>query len=292
MVESWLCHNAAPDVPHGASHGFDESRFLQQDLEPMSPTQSAMFASLLNPEEVCESTSHSQGFKPVLHSSPDSQLSHHSSGIRALTQPAYLHYAQDSQLLTQESQYAPPDSWMGDTSASHQVPYDTPDSSFGLQDSDLAMLREAVAAAAQPQAPSQDSACTPQRSGFMPMSQPGRASSGPQSRLDPRLKTQSSPFRTQGLRTIESDAMCWPDFGPYSIQRWQSVLMQYASEFILHLHHTQRGDGCMNRVSKDMPDTLHRITLVLLHTHLAPSSSCTLCCTRPAIWQRQQQQQK
>ncbi len=200
---------------------------MQHDLEPSSPSHSDLFASLLlpNDDEGPVKCSQSIGLPPELYSSPDSQLSDQSCGAKALGRPVPLHCAQDSLQEPRDSNLS--SVWPASTAdQSHQ----SSESSFGVHDSDLAMLQEAIAAAAQHQAPPQHSALVPQCPGLtLPLSQPGpRVKSASQSHLDPRLKGQSSQrkIHSSASRSVRSEALIWPTCGPYNIQRWQIVLVQ------------------------------------------------------------------
>lgn len=200
---------------------------MQHDLEPASPSHSDLFASLLLPVDDKRSLSCSPGIglPSEMYLSPDSQLSHQSCGAKALSQPVSMHCAQDS---LQE----PRDSYLSTawpTSTADQSNQSS-ESSFGMHDSDLAMLREAIAAAAaQHQAPPQHSALVPHHPVLTsPLSQPMYVQSASQSHLDPRLKAQGSKrkIHSSALRTVKNETLSWPRCGPYNIQRWQIVLVQ------------------------------------------------------------------
>ena len=208
------------------SDGVPNPLSMQHDLKPSSPSHSDLFASLLlpNDDEGPVSCSPGIGLPSELYSSPDSQVSDQSSGAKASGQPVSMHCAQDS---LQE----PPDSYLSSTwptSTADQSNHSS-ESSFGMHDSDLAMLREAIAAAAQHQAPPQHSALAPQHPGLTPsLSQFRHVQSASQSHLDPRLKAQSSQrkIHSSALRSVRNETLSWPRCGPYNIQRWQIVLLQ------------------------------------------------------------------
>ncbi len=199
----------------------------QHDLEPSRPSHSDLSASLLLPDDAEGPVNCSPGIAlpPELYSSPDSQLNDQSCGAKALGQPVSMHCAQDSLQEPLDSNLS--SVWPASTADQSNQ---SSDSSFGVHDSDLAMLQEAIAAAAQHQAPPQHSALAPQHPGLtLPLSQNGpRVKSASRSHLDPRLKAQSSQrkIHSSGLRSVRTETLSWPTCGPYNIQRWQIVLAQ------------------------------------------------------------------
>lgn len=203
------------------SPGGADSSPMQHDVNPMSPSQSDRFASLFPPDDNSRQLSCSPDIQlpSDLLSSQDSPASHLSSRSRGASQPKFLHYSQDSQQPSPALNMSQPAS---------KVQYSAPDSSLGLHDSDLLMLREAIAAAAQPQAPPQHSALEPQSARPAPLASPPKiAKSASQPVLDPRLRARSFKSREKDsdLRPAVSKAMSWPQSGPYNIQRWQRVLL-------------------------------------------------------------------
>ncbi|DBA73472.1 TPA: hypothetical protein ACH3X1_011499 [Trebouxia sp. C0004] len=199
---------------------------MQHELQPSSPSHSDLFASLLLPDDDKRpgSCSLNAGLPPELYSSRDSQLSDQSCGANASSQPPVsMHRAQDSMHEHSDSYLST--AWP--TSTADQSNQSS-DSNFGMHDSDLAMLQEAIAAAAQHQSP-QHSAPAPHHPGLtLPLSQPGHLKSASQSHLDPRLKAQSSQCKmhSSALRSVRSETLSWPGCSPYNIQRWQIVLLQ------------------------------------------------------------------
>lgn len=199
---------------------------MQHDLEPSSPSHSDLFASLLLPNDDQAPVSCSSGIDlpPELYSSPDSQLSAQ-SGAKALGRPVPMHCAQDSLQQPLESNLS--SVWPASTADQSNQ---STEPSFEVHDSDLAMLREAIAAAAQYQAPPQHSALAPQQPALtLPPSQPKPlVKSSSSSHLDPRLKAQSSQrkIHSSALRSVRSETLRWPTSGPYNIHRWQIVLVQ------------------------------------------------------------------
>jgi len=121
----------------------------QHDLEPSRPSHSDLFASLLLPDDAEGPVNCSPGIAlpPELYSSPDSQLNDQSCGAKALGQPVSMHCAQDSLQEPLDSNLS--SVWPASTADQFNQ---SSDSSFGVHDSDLAMLQEAIAAAAQHQA--------------------------------------------------------------------------------------------------------------------------------------------
>lgn len=209
------------------SDGVLQALSTQHDLEPSRPSHSDLFASLLLPDDAEGPVNCSSGIDlpPELYSSPDTQLNDQSCRATALGRPAPMHCAQDSLIKPLDSNLR--SVWPASTAdQSNQSSY----SSFGVHDSDLAMLQEAIAAAAQHQAPPQHSALAPQHPGLtLPLSQNGpRVKSASRSHLDPRLKAQSSQCKihSSGLRSVRTETLSWPTCGPYNIQRWQIVLVQ------------------------------------------------------------------
>ena len=199
----------------------------QHDLEPSRPSHSDLFASLLLPDDAEGPVNCSPGIAlpPELYSSPDSQLNDQSCGAKALGQPVSMHCAQDSLQEPLDSNLS--SVWPASTADQSNQ---SSDSSFGVHDSDLAMLQEAIAAAAQHQAPPHHSALAPQHPGLtLPLSQNGpRVKSASRSHLDPRLKAQSSQrkIHSSGLRSVRTEMLSWPTCGPYNIQQWQIVVVQ------------------------------------------------------------------
>lgn len=199
----------------------------QHDLEPSRPSHSDLFASLLLPDDAEGPVNCSPGIDlpAELYASPDSQLNDQSCRATALGLPVPMHCAQNSLQEPLDSNL----SSIRPASTADQSNQSS-DSSFGVHDSDLAMLQEAIAAAAQHQAPPQHSALAPQHPGLtLPLSQNGpRVKSAFRSHLDPRLKAQSSQrmIHSSGLRSVRTETLSWPTCGPYNIQRWQIVLVQ------------------------------------------------------------------
>ena len=199
----------------------------QHDLEPSRPSHSDLFASLLLPDDAEGPVNCSSGIDlpAELYASPDSQLNDQSCRATALGLPVPMHCAQNSLQEPLDSNL----SSIRPASTADQSNQSS-DSSFGVHDSDLAMLQEAIAAAAQHQAPPQHSALAPQHPGLtLPLSQNGpRVKSASRSHLDPRLKAQSSQrkIHSSGLRSVRTETLSWPTCGPYNIQRWQIVLAQ------------------------------------------------------------------
>ena len=216
-----------PAIASSLSYGLDES--------PMTPRDSALLALLLIPDESPDLVIDTSSMEPQpkLHSSPDSVMSRHSCGARTLshtTSTASLPYAADSQLLPQDSQLMP-DSLLSQPTEQFHLSYCAEGDDYGLQESDLAMLGEALSEQPHPAA-AQDIALKPQSSGHVLLSQPITTGSWPQahSRMtqSSALKPQYTVLRTEssGLRTVGSEALCWPESGPYNLQRWQSVTLQ------------------------------------------------------------------
>lgn len=210
MMSSWLSLGGADSSP------------MQHDLEPMSPSQSDLFASLFPLDDNSRQLSCSPDIQlpSGLLSSQDSPASHLSSGSQGASQPTFLHSTQDSRQPSTPSHMSQPT----------RILFSASDSSLGLHDSDLVMLREAIAAAAQPQAPPQHSALMPQSAGQVPLaSHPKIAKSASQPVLDPRLRARSLKSREKDsdlrAQPIETKALSWPQSGPYNLQRWQRVLV-------------------------------------------------------------------
>ena len=216
-----------PAIASSLSYGLDES--------PMTPRDSALLALLLIPDESPDLVIDTSSMEPQpkLHSSPDSVMSRHSCGARTLshtTSTASLPYAADSQLLPQDSQLMP-DSLLSQPIEHFHLSCCAEGDEYGLQESDLAMLGEALSEQPHPAA-AQDTALKPQSSGQLLLSQPITTGSWPQahSRItqSSALKPQYTVLRTEssGLETVGSEALCWPESGPYNLQRWQSVTLQ------------------------------------------------------------------
>lgn len=208
-MTTWLSPEGADSLP------------MQHDVQPMSPSQSDLFASLFPHDDNSRQLSCSPDIQlpSDLLSSQDSPASHLSSRSRGASQPTFLHYTQDSQQPSPASNMSQPAS---------KIQYSASDSSLGLHDSDLVMLREAIAAAAQPQAPPQHSALVPQSARQAPLASPPKiAKSASQLVLDPRLRARGlkSGEKDLDLKPTESKALSWPQSGPYNIQRWQRVLL-------------------------------------------------------------------
>ncbi|KAL0043372.1 hypothetical protein WJX79_002939 [Trebouxia sp. C0005] len=197
-----------------------------QPASPSTPSRLRTQSSRLRvPSQISRSVYKQSVAEPAGHLvyHPDSLSAQ--SGAKALGRPVPMHCAQDSLQQPLESNLS--SVWPASTADQSNQ---STEPSFEVHDSDLAMLREAIAAAAQYQAPPQHSALAPQQPALtLPPSQPKPlVKSSSSSHLDPRLKAQSSQrkIHSSALRSVRSETLRWPTSGPYNIHRWQIVLVQ------------------------------------------------------------------
>ena len=187
--------------PNSADGSHQGVKAAQSSQPPMSPTQSAMVATLMIPESSPESLN-SAFNAPKMLPSPF-------SGMSNLCQLSPV----------SQSPLPPLDALLHDYADPALGAFD-----FDVDDSDFLMLNETIQAAAQ-QA-QHDSLSSPQASRLDPVSQRAFAANAPP--LTPTLLSHVS----QGIgvmpdgRSRDKPLLKWPEFPPYTICRWQVVVMQ------------------------------------------------------------------
>ena len=206
---------------------------LLPGFEPLSPTSSAMMATLLIPESPMAGNDASallpdspvagnlaSSLSPFFQCqhSPDSGQSHRSSDTRTASQsPALID---------------PQDHWTQLESSLAQ-PYQSAGNDYRLRHVHTALHHDSVGMAGRLEPHTLSPGLMTQDSGLT--TPPRTQSKRP---TDPRLRVSRSARSLNSPQQLSNkECLSWPSQGPYNIERWQASLMQYVP-FLLDLHQT------------------------------------------------------